>query len=117
MNRVSLDSIGIAGFGHDFGTLDGRPCDVADVFESFSDPKQASVPPLFWAFASMFPWLMNIPSPRNLLIDRLHKSMAVVSKGLLQRTKQETVGSGTKSEKSYSIIGAVGTSFVGSTFP
>ncbi|THH01154.1 hypothetical protein EW145_g6961, partial [Phellinidium pouzarii] len=36
MNCVSLDSIGLAGFGHDFGALEGRHSDVAEMFDSFS---------------------------------------------------------------------------------
>ncbi len=35
MNCVSFDTIGTAGFGHEFGSLEGRQSDVKDVFESF----------------------------------------------------------------------------------
>ncbi|KAL0067301.1 hypothetical protein AAF712_005699 [Marasmius tenuissimus] len=36
MNHVALDTIGIAGFSHDFGSLDGKPSAVAAAFESWA---------------------------------------------------------------------------------
>ena len=36
---MSLDSIGIAGFGHDFGALEGRKSTVEEVFDAFVDVK------------------------------------------------------------------------------
>ena len=39
MNCISLDSIGIAGFGHDFGALEGKKSTVEQVFDAFGTLK------------------------------------------------------------------------------
>jgi hypothetical protein len=43
INHISLDTIGIAGFSHDFGSLDGKRASVTEVFDAFGNNRQASV--------------------------------------------------------------------------
>ncbi|KAG2095662.1 cytochrome P450, partial [Suillus discolor] len=48
MNHISyakiffLDMVGIAGFSHDFGSLDGKPASVTEVFDTFGSNQKAS---------------------------------------------------------------------------
>ncbi|KZT22281.1 cytochrome P450 [Neolentinus lepideus HHB14362 ss-1] len=88
MNHVSLDSIGIAGFGHDFGALRGKPSTVAEVFNAFNTLK-----PSFWAIANLvlgptFPFLANLPSERHAITERWSENVAELASELLARTKK-----------------------------
>lgn len=108
MNRVSLDSIGIAGFSHDFGTLRGNPSNIEDLFEQFGTKKPSPMFLLVIALGAMIPSLAYLPTGRSSLNAQLHDTMEKIGEELLRRTRDETEGSGAKSEKSQSIIGAVG---------
>lgn len=110
MNRVSLDSIGIAGFSHDFGTLQGRQSDVADAFAQFgtAGAKPSKLFLIAMALGSTFPFLIKLPMGRTSSLRMIHDTTEVIGARLLQQTRGETDGSGTKTEKSQSIIGAVG---------
>jgi hypothetical protein len=58
MNRVALDSIGIAGFSHDFHRLDGKRNPIADAFDNLAE----DTPSLnAWgvALANRFPFLLR----------------------------------------------------------
>ncbi|KAF9237034.1 cytochrome P450 [Melanogaster broomeanus] len=69
MNHVSLDTIGIAGFSHDFGSLDGKPASVTEIFDAFGSSIQRR--------------------SQLHLIDRLSDSMGEISTVLLNRTRKE----------------------------
>ncbi|KAF9237030.1 cytochrome P450 [Melanogaster broomeanus] len=71
-----LDTIGIAGFSHDFGSLDGKR------------PPNAKPSPIFgylFVLAHLFPALLTCT-------QMLHDSMGMISGELLARTKQENEG-------------------------
>lgn len=107
MNRVSLDSIGIAGFAHDFGALEGRHSDVAALFDSFgSAPLGKGLTILLPLLAPVLPFLANIPTKRSRLVKKLHKSMEEVSEELLARSRKEKEA-GDTGGSSRSIIGAL----------
>ncbi|KAK0455626.1 cytochrome P450 [Desarmillaria tabescens] len=61
MNRISMDSIGIAGFSHDFGAIDGKP----QIF----DDLDLSSGTAFFAFmiiaSTMFPAILRLPSKKK----------------------------------------------------
>ncbi|KAH7925026.1 cytochrome P450 [Leucogyrophana mollusca] len=104
MNRISLDTIGIAGFSHDFGTLDGKPCTVADIFESFGGMEFSSLAKLCFLLAPVFPCLAKLPTGPTLLTRKLSASMGEISEVLLAQTRQEAEGS-TEQSKEKSLIG------------
>ncbi|KAK2462255.1 hypothetical protein APHAL10511_005751 [Amanita phalloides] len=54
MNRITLDSIGIAGFGHDFKALEGHQSPVIKVFESFNTLRNSSQR-FFFLLGPIFP--------------------------------------------------------------
>ncbi|KAJ7600586.1 cytochrome P450, partial [Mycena floridula] len=63
MNNVALDSVGIGGFSHDFGTLDGKESLIASALESFGK-KSGDAPlvsQLMFVFAPVIPLLLELP--------------------------------------------------------
>ncbi|KAG1839466.1 cytochrome P450 [Suillus tomentosus] len=90
MNHISLDTVGIAGFSHDFGSLDGKPASVTEVFDTFGSNQQASaVNEVFILLASVFPIILNIPTKRQNLFKKLAVTMEQISNELLIRSRRE----------------------------
>ncbi|KAG1904515.1 cytochrome P450 [Suillus fuscotomentosus] len=90
MNHISLDTVGIAGFSHDFGSLDGKPASVTEVFDTFGSNQQASaVNEVFILLASVFPIILNIPTNRQKLFKKLAVTVEQISNELLIRSRRE----------------------------
>ncbi|KAJ7607794.1 cytochrome P450 [Mycena polygramma] len=74
MNHISLDTIGLAGFSHDFGTLSGQTSVVGTAFDSVG-----SKPSLFdtavFMLTLIWPIFENIPTGRRAMLDQLSKTM------------------------------------------
>ncbi|KAH7923529.1 cytochrome P450 [Leucogyrophana mollusca] len=105
MNHISLDTIGIAGFSHDFGSLDGKHADVTEVFDSFSSAKPSPLFAVFLLLAPVLPWLVKLPNPRTQLVRKLNASMGAISNQLLARTRKEKEEGVTEIHEEKSIIG------------
>ncbi|KAG1742265.1 cytochrome P450 [Suillus paluster] len=85
-----LDTIGIAGFSHDFGSLDGKHATVTEVFDTFGNDSQASaVNKVFILLAEVFPTIVKIPTKRTILTKKLGVTMSEISNKLLIRSRQE----------------------------
>ena len=110
MSGISLDSIGIAGFGHDFGALQGKNPPVGEFFDSFGGHPPNFLTMLIRTLGNVFPYLWYLPDPRKRITNKLHDSMAEVSEGLLERTRREKEMGGIVSDASKSIIGSLGLS-------
>jgi hypothetical protein len=80
---LSLDTIGIAGFSHDFRTLHGEHTDVETAFESFSDLDISFLGMTIQLMASVFPILDRIPTFRKSLFRKLSASMEVIAINLI----------------------------------
>ncbi|KAF9233342.1 cytochrome P450 [Melanogaster broomeanus] len=90
MNHVSLDTIGIAGFSHDFGSLGGKPASITEVFDAFGNSSAATaVNVMSLLLAQAFPFIIWLPTRRSKLIDKLTDSMGTISSVLLDRTRKE----------------------------
>jgi len=90
MNHVALDTIGIAGFSHDFGALNGKHSIVTEVFDSFgSNPKASAFNKLLFLLAQVFPVLTKIPTQRKKLTNKLNVTMGEISNDLLIRSRRE----------------------------
>ncbi|KLO13810.1 cytochrome P450 [Schizopora paradoxa] len=89
MNCISFDTIGVAGFGHEFGSLEGRQSDVKDMFEVFgsSPPKGLSV--ILPLLGPVLPLLQMIPNERERINKRLNRTLAAISSVLLQRSRKD----------------------------
>ncbi|KAG2358499.1 cytochrome P450 [Suillus spraguei] len=90
MNHISLDTVGIAGFSHDFGSLDGKRSSVMEVFDSFGNNQQASaVNQVLLLLASVFPIIIKIPTKRRNLTKKLSATVGGISNNLLIRSRRE----------------------------
>ncbi|KAG2101113.1 cytochrome P450 [Suillus discolor] len=101
MNHISLDTIGIAGFSHDFGSLDGKHASVTEVFDTFGNkPKVSALNKVLFLLASAFPIVTKIPNSRVKLTKKLNATMGEISNDLLVRSRREK-----QVEEEKSIIG------------
>ncbi|KAJ2912253.1 hypothetical protein MD484_g8164, partial [Candolleomyces efflorescens] len=84
MNHASLDDIGIAGFGYDFGALDGKNSDVVKIFHAFERPETSSwVSRILFLLGPVLPVLQRLPAKSNRMMRGIKTSMAVVADRLL----------------------------------
>ena len=88
MNSISLDTIGMAGFSHDFGALDGKPSAVAEAFDSFGSVQLGSLATILMILSPVLTFLTKIPTPRRKLVLNLHNSMAEIAERLLERSSK-----------------------------
>ncbi|KAF8148841.1 cytochrome P450 [Crassisporium funariophilum] len=103
MNHISLDSVGIAGFGHDFHALDGKDSPVVEVFNSFSSGNTSVLSHFVFLMGPVLPMLMNLPTKRNRMFKRLRTTMGGIADELLARNRGEKAGKPSLEDKS--IIG------------
>ncbi|KAI5117520.1 hypothetical protein M0805_009528 [Coniferiporia weirii] len=105
MNCVSLDTIGITGFGHDFGTLEGRHSDVAEMFDSFGTQPPTGIAIAISLLGPVLPFLFRIPTFHQRRVQKLHGTIGVIAETLLERSR---------AEKEAGLIGDTGRSMMGS---
>ncbi|KAF8209168.1 cytochrome P450 [Mycena galopus ATCC 62051] len=105
MNLVALDSIGIAGFSHDFRTLDGEYSSVAAAFESLSFEGQSLFSVLIFMLGTRFPILVHVPAERNRIIGRLRREMNVIGLDLLKKTRNDIKTHASDETADKSVIG------------
>ncbi|KIN94393.1 hypothetical protein M404DRAFT_1008378 [Pisolithus tinctorius Marx 270] len=104
MNHISLDVIGLAGFSHDFGSLDGKTTRVVEVFDTFA----GSVPnSTIILLANVFPLLLHVPTSRGDLFAEMNQTLADVSRKFLQRSKEEKEAGIIDEKNDKSIIGVL----------
>ncbi|KAN0098017.1 Cytochrome P450 [Tylopilus felleus] len=106
MNHISLDTIGIAGFSHDFGSLDGKHNSVTEVFGLLStDTRGETLHMLFVMLAMTFPSLLKLPTPHSKLVAKLNDTMGEISNALLTRSRKEKEAGTLGESEEKSIIG------------
>jgi hypothetical protein len=104
-----LDTVGIAGFSHDFGSLDGKRVSVTEVFDAFGSNKPSAANEIFILLASVFPIILKIPTERRNLFKKLSITMGQISNELLIRSRREKdVNIGERGQEN-SIIGLLST--------
>ena len=85
-----LDTIGLAGFSHNFGALEGKHTTVTEVFDTFgASPRSSALNKGLRLLAQTFPLLMRLPTRRGKLIQKLTLAMEEISNALLARTQKE----------------------------
>ncbi|KAG2096081.1 cytochrome P450 [Suillus discolor] len=106
MNHISLDTVGIAGFSHDFGSLDGKRVSVAEAFNTFGSNQPSAVHKAFILLASVFPIILKmIPNKRQNLFKKLGITMEQISNELLIRSRREKDASMSQGGEENSLIG------------
>jgi len=105
-----LDTIGIAGFSHDFGSLDGKHSIVAQVFDAFgNNPSASAFNKIVILLAQVFPIMVKTPTKRKGLTDKLNTTMSEISNDLLIRSRREKDMDVSDTEAGKSIIGLLST--------
>lgn len=100
-----LDSIGIGGFGHDFGLLKGNKSSIADAFSAF-DVIKPSVASIFaFLLAPALPFLLKIPSKRSTMFQAIKNSIEDIADSLLEWARTEKAANEDNTDKS--IIGTL----------
>ncbi|KAG6811698.1 hypothetical protein H0H92_006205 [Tricholoma furcatifolium] len=104
LSNLALDSIGIAGFGHDFGCLDGNVPIFARIYGSLnSSAGKADMKSfLISLLAPIMPFLLRMSTTKNQVWTELRTALAKIADDLLERTQKDRE-SGLMEEKS--IIG------------
>ncbi|KAJ7476856.1 cytochrome P450 [Mycena galericulata] len=105
MNRIALDSIGIAGFSHNFRTLDGDYSAVASAFDSMSSQEDSAIARLIFAVGIQFPLLARLPNKRNREMKALRKIMGEIADELLVKMRREKKSHVTDETADRSVIG------------
>ncbi|KAG6375256.1 cytochrome P450 [Boletus reticuloceps] len=105
MSHISLDTIGIAGFSHDFASLKGVKSVVATAFQEMSNTKPSPLFKYLFLLAHIFPGILKLPNPRTKLSKMLHDSMNAISTQLFANTKKEKEDGLVEGEQDKSIIG------------
>ncbi|KAG9309820.1 cytochrome P450 [Chiua virens] len=101
-----LDTMGLAGFSHNFGALEGKQSPVGSTFDSLTSSSSSSVTNVgLVLLTQVFPILLHIPTSRSKLRDKLHHALEDISNVLLARTKKEFKMSGDEEHEEKSIIG------------
>ncbi|KAJ6487643.1 cytochrome P450 [Mycena sanguinolenta] len=101
MNHISLDTIGLAGFAHDFGALSGKASTIAKAFDEIGS-KPSFLDTVSLMLSLIFPFFSMgvIPTARGSLINQLRKEMLALGDKFL-----ETPGDVTTDK---SVIGLLG---------
>jgi hypothetical protein len=84
-----LDSIGIAGFSHDFGSISDRRSAVALAFDALSQGTPSVANRLMVVISRFFPILFRLPTRRHKLLGQLNDTMNAIAFELLERSRQE----------------------------
>jgi hypothetical protein len=81
-----LDTIGIAGFHHDFRSLHGERSEVYTSFESLTREELSMLDIANLLFVNIFPMIEQLPTSRKKLMDKLRVSLINITVKLLADT-------------------------------
>lgn len=102
---LRMDTIGIAGFSYDFGTLHGQKPHLASALESLTDLPPSILTTALILMSNRFPIIRKLPTSRNKLMKKLSVSMDDISNELLETSRKEKMGMGTTKSVERSVIG------------
>ncbi|KAJ6579631.1 cytochrome P450 [Mycena vulgaris] len=102
-----LDSIGIAGFSHDFRSLDGEYSAVTAAFDSLSFEGTGLFSNFLFILGTQLPFLAHLPTARNRIIKGLHRTMSGIADELLEKTRREKKSHITDETADRSVIGLI----------
>ncbi|KAF7333047.1 hypothetical protein MVEN_02411200 [Mycena venus] len=85
MNSVVLDSLGVAGFAHDFESLKGDYCTVTAAFYTLRATSTNSPSDIIFRLASTIPILRDIPTAKNRIIKDFQAYMNHIAEDVLER--------------------------------
>ncbi|KIM65582.1 hypothetical protein SCLCIDRAFT_22490 [Scleroderma citrinum Foug A] len=93
MNHITLDTIGLAGFSHDFGSLEGKIFSVSRALDtSVSSPGRNVLNAGWLVLLQVLTPLVYYPTKRNVLMQEVLQELSKISKELLSRSRKEKEG-------------------------
>ncbi|KAJ7580751.1 cytochrome P450 [Mycena floridula] len=110
MTAVALDSIGMGGFSHNFGTVEGKEPLISTAFDTFgkSIGDSPSISPFSFLVGAFLPILMKLPIGNAKLVMQLKANLTTVGSDLIERVQKEQQLEGTdKARNDKSIIGGL----------
>ncbi|KAF7331088.1 Cytochrome P450 [Mycena venus] len=105
MNRVALDSMGIAGFSHDFQYLEGKDSSVTAAFKSLELQEGSLFTNVIFFLGVLFPLLHKLPTQRIRLLRQLRRNLNEIAERLLENTRREKENDVAEEHADKSIIG------------
>jgi hypothetical protein len=90
--RRSLDSVGIAGFSHDFRSLAGEESPVTRAFAALQRTERTSFSELMFGLSFVFPIFLRVPTQIMRLFWDMRHSLDVIAENLLENTRREREG-------------------------
>jgi hypothetical protein len=97
--------MGLAGFSHDFKSLDGERSVLRDLFDAFASAPMTVASILVFLAGPALPFLSRLPTARAQLRSRFSAESAVIARDLIDRATQ---GEGSVSKDDKSILGLLG---------
>ncbi|KAF8999386.1 cytochrome P450 [Cyathus striatus] len=88
INQLSIDTIGIAGFEHDFGALSGQTSSVTEIVKMFSEAKFSGFSLFCHIVQSVVPLFGRLPTYRNRLFWGLSEASRSIMDDLFRKTKE-----------------------------
>jgi hypothetical protein len=85
----SLDTVGLAGFSHDFGALAGEVSPVWKAFDDMSNYKMGIGDAIVLILWPVTTFIRHLPTPRQKAINDLREACTVLAKALLDNTDVE----------------------------
>jgi hypothetical protein len=95
--RCRLDTIGLAGFSHDFGALDSKPSAVATAFADFADAGMGLGDAVVFFVQFLFPQIISLPTPRQRAINNLHEASGQIAKEMIRKVQMDEREKGERS--------------------
>ena len=106
--HIRLDSIGIGGFSHDFGSLSGKTSPVAAAIDSMTSVEPSFSTMLTFVLGTIIPGLsMKIPNKHMRAMGWLARETREIASELLDKAARETAEVGV-GEVDKSIFGGLG---------
>ncbi|KIM65593.1 hypothetical protein SCLCIDRAFT_1157767 [Scleroderma citrinum Foug A] len=106
MSHITLDTIGLAGFSHDFGSLEGKTTAVATVLDTLgSSPSRSVINASFFVLSQVFTALVYFPTKRNVLMQEIQQELSKISEQLLDKRRKEKEAGIVDGKSGKSVIG------------
>ena len=92
-NAFRFDSIGIAGFGYDFKTLEGHKSPAFDAFERLSNVQDSAAMLLYMVVGLFIPQVVNIPTEPARYLKNMKKNFSDIAEQLVEDSQRSEDGS------------------------
>ena len=89
MGCISLDSVGIAGFNHDFGSLRGEQSDLKKAFDAVANANKRGADRILFLLAFAMPVLLKVPTEHKSRILRMTAKLRVIAENLLKSSRSD----------------------------